>query len=136
MDLFFHFGPPNKVITDQGREFVNELNESLFSKFKVKHLITSAYHQQTNGQDELTNRTIKTALAKLVNQDKNNWDDFINPVLFAIRTSQQASTKVSPYMAMFGRKPKLVCEIKSDEKCKQAAEMEQNDVEEKTTTKL
>ena len=63
MDLFFHFGPPNKVITDQGREFVNELNESLFSKFKVKHLITSAYHPQTNGQDERTNRTIKTALA-------------------------------------------------------------------------
>ena len=104
----------------------------MFSKFKVKHLITSAYHLQTNGQDERTNRTIKTALAKLINQDKNNWDDFINPVLFAIHTSQQASTKVSPYMAMIGRKPNLFCEIESEGKCKHEAEMEQNDVEEKS----
>ena len=35
-------------------------------------------------------------------------------------------------MAMFGRKPKLFCEIESEGKCKQSTEMEQNDVDEKS----
>ena len=111
IDLFFRFGPPNKIITDQGREFVNAVNENLFATVNVKHLISSAYHPQTNGQDERTNRTLKTALGKLVNKEKTNWDELINPILFAIRTSKQESIKCTPYMAMFGRPPKLFCEI-------------------------
>ena len=87
--LFFHFGPPNKIITHQGREFVNALNEKLFTTFKIQHLISSAYHPQTNGQDERTNHTIKTALGKLVNSDKSNWDDYINPIMFAINRKAQ-----------------------------------------------
>ena len=52
---FFRFGQPNKIITDQGREYVNALNDKLFTTFKIQHLISSAYHPQTNGQDERTN---------------------------------------------------------------------------------
>ena len=85
-NLFFRFSPPNKIITDQGWEFVNDLNEKLFTTFKIQHPISSAYHSQTNGQDERTNRTIKTALFKLVNSDKSKWDDYINPIIFAINT--------------------------------------------------
>ncbi|KAI4833264.1 hypothetical protein KUCAC02_016174 [Chaenocephalus aceratus] len=41
-----------KIITDQGREFVNEVNRGVFDALGVKHCITSAYHPQCNGQDE------------------------------------------------------------------------------------
>ena len=56
---------------------------------------------------ERDNRTLKTALAKLVNEDSNNWDLLIPGVLFAYHTSVHASTKCTPFEVMYGRKAKL-----------------------------
>ncbi|CAM4720306.1 unnamed protein product [Leuciscus chuanchicus] len=44
------FGTVRKIITDQGKEFVNKLNSSIFSTLNIKHAVSSAYHPQTNGQ--------------------------------------------------------------------------------------
>ena len=45
-------GGVRKIITDMGREFVNECNKALFDTFGVVHAMTSAYHPQSNEQDE------------------------------------------------------------------------------------
>ena len=39
-------GCPETLITDQGREFVNQLSEALYSITQTEHRITSAYHPQ------------------------------------------------------------------------------------------
>lgn len=39
-------GCPETLITDQGREFVNELSAELYQITKTEHRITSAYHPQ------------------------------------------------------------------------------------------
>ncbi|CAM4735446.1 unnamed protein product [Leuciscus chuanchicus] len=44
------FGTVRKIITDQGKEFVNKLNSNIFSTLNIKHAVSSAYHPQTNGQ--------------------------------------------------------------------------------------
>ncbi|KAL3973850.1 calcitonin receptor-like [Sarotherodon galilaeus] len=46
----YTFGMVRKIITDQGKEFVNQLNNSIFSMLNIKHAVSSAYHPQTNGQ--------------------------------------------------------------------------------------
>ena len=53
------------------------------------------------------NRTLKTALAKLVNEDSDNWDLLIPRVLFAYHTSVHAFTKCTPFEVMYGHKAKL-----------------------------
>ena len=105
--MFYRFGPPKKILSDQGREFVNGLNEFLFSTFNIRHLITSAYHPQTNGQDERTNQIIKRALSKVANETQDNWDTLLEPVLFGLRTCVQSSTKFTPFFLMFGREARL-----------------------------
>ena len=55
--LFCRHWVPKRVQSDQGREFVNSLNESLFTMTGVKHLVSTAYHPQTNGLDERFNQT-------------------------------------------------------------------------------
>ena len=42
----------------------------------IKHFVTSAYHPQSNGQDECTNQTFKRALSKYANNEMNDWDRF------------------------------------------------------------
>ncbi len=41
------------------------LNDLIFDKFGICHLVTAAYHPQTNGQDERTNGTLKRHLSKV-----------------------------------------------------------------------
>ena len=36
------------VLSDQGREFVNQINKCLFERLKIDHRVSSAYHPQTN----------------------------------------------------------------------------------------
>ena len=50
--LFYRYGAPTKLLSDQGREFVNKLNDDLAKKFDIKRMITAAYHPQTNGLAE------------------------------------------------------------------------------------
>lgn len=103
------------LISDQGREFVNKVIDNLMKQLQTDHRIASAYHPQTNGQRERDNRTLKETLGKLVNDQGNDWDEFIPGVLLAYHTSVHDSTKCTPFEIMYGRKAKLPTDLKSVE---------------------
>lgn len=48
---------------------------------------------------------------KVVNEEANNWDDYIQPVAFAYRINIQSSSKFSPFELMYGVKPRLPCDL-------------------------
>uniref|UniRef100_A0A672G6V4 Gypsy retrotransposon integrase-like protein 1 n=1 Tax=Salarias fasciatus TaxID=181472 RepID=A0A672G6V4_SALFA len=115
----YTFGMVRKIITDQGKEFVNKLNDSIFTTLNIKHAVSSAYHPQTNGQDERTNQNIKRTLRKYVNQNHDDWDVHLPAVVYGINTSKQRSTRHTPYFLLFHRHPRLpavmnACPMKDD----------------------
>ena len=73
-------------MSDQGREFVNRLNEGLLKLRGTDHKITSTYHPWSNGLDE--RRTLSRALMKFFNDNQNDWDVHIKSILFAYQTSK------------------------------------------------
>ena len=77
----------------------------------VKHIISAAYHPQTNGLDERFNQMLQRSLLKMVEENKNDWERFLDPILLAYRTSKQASTKYSPFFLMYGREPRLLIDV-------------------------
>ena len=99
----FRYGCTQILLSDQGREFVNKVNKHLFKRFKTEHRISSAYHPQTNGLVERYNQTLQRSLVKLVNNNQDDWDELLDGVLFAYRTSRQKSTKFSPFELMYCR---------------------------------
>lgn len=107
-------GCMDALISDQGREFINQVIDKLLEKLQVHHRISSPYHPQTNGQRERDNRTLKSILCKLVNDECDNWDDLIPGALFAYHTSVHKSTRVTPFEVMYGRKAKLPLDIQQD----------------------
>ena len=88
-----------------------QVNEHLSQIFGITHKITAAYHPQTNGLDERTNGTLKRALSKLVNEHQNDWDVYLDPVLFGLRTSVQESSKYTPFFLMYNRKARLPVQL-------------------------
>lgn len=103
MHTHSRYGCTKVIISDQGREFVNQVNQKLFQMTKTVHRISSAYHPQTNGLVERFNQTVQRSLVKLVNSNQKNWDEKLDGVLFAYRTAQQKSTQVSPFELMYCR---------------------------------
>ena len=109
--LFCRHGVPKRVQSNQGREFVNSLNGQLFNLTGVQHIISTAYHPQTNGLDERFNQTLQRALLKMVDENESEWDKFLDSVLFVYRTCKQASTKYSPFFLMYEREPTLPVDL-------------------------
>ncbi|RXN04057.1 gypsy retrotransposon integrase 1-like protein [Labeo rohita] len=114
IDFFYKFGALKRLLTDQGREFVNKVNYSVCEKLGIMRSLCSPYHPQTNGLVEKLNGTIQRSLTKMVGEKPSSWDQHLKATLFALRTKKQITTKYSPYYLMFGREARYPCEVPSD----------------------
>ncbi|XP_012477506.1 uncharacterized protein LOC105793124 [Gossypium raimondii] len=56
---------PRAIISDKGTHFCNRTLKALFAQFGVTHKVSTAYHPQTNGQAESSNKEIKEIWRKL-----------------------------------------------------------------------
>jgi len=103
--LLSRWGPPEELLSNQGLEFVAELNHELSRQWGIKRQYAMAYHPQTNVQVEQFNRTLKAMIAKFVNGRQDNWGVYLLVFLYAYRTSPHKSKGHTPYKAMLGRAP-------------------------------
>lgn len=46
-----------------------------------------------------------------MNERQDNWDEYLDMVMFSMRTEHQSSTKYSPFEVMYGRKPVFPSEV-------------------------
>ena len=63
-NILSRFGTPRAIISDGGKHFCNRPFEALMRKYGITHKVATAYHPQTSGQVEVSNREIKTYLGK------------------------------------------------------------------------
>jgi hypothetical protein len=63
-EIICRHGCPQRILSDNGAHFKNELIQNLVQKFEIKHLFSTPYHPQTNGLVERHNRTICESIAK------------------------------------------------------------------------
>ncbi|XP_073153048.1 uncharacterized protein [Henckelia pumila] len=59
----------------------------LLKKYHVTHKVSTAYNPQSNGQDEVSNREIKSIMEKTVNQTRKDWILRLDDALWAYRTA-------------------------------------------------
>lgn len=91
--------------------FLLQLNKRVCGLLKIKRSLCSPYHPQTNGLVEKMNGTIQRALCKVVGNQPQMWDEYLDAVMFGLRTKKQVTTKYSPYYLMFGREARYPSEI-------------------------
>src|SRR6266496_3717864 len=90
--IICRFGTPRTLQSDRRTHFVNELIQRLTKRFKIKHSLSSPYHLQLNGLVERFNKMLCEGIAKLT-EEVDQWDRFIQPVLFAYRTKELKISK-------------------------------------------
>jgi transposase InsO family protein len=107
---FYTLGIPQQLVTDQGREYCNELEKHLWTTLKISHDTTTPYHPACNSAVETFNKILKHYIATaLVDAEalKLDWEAYLAPLLFAYNTAVSSSTKVTPFEATFGYDPRV-----------------------------
>ena len=66
------YGALRTIISDEGSHFADKPFAKLMSRYKVRHAMVLAYHPQSNGQVEVSNREIKNILEKIVNKSRKD----------------------------------------------------------------
>ncbi|PIK53020.1 hypothetical protein BSL78_10081 [Apostichopus japonicus] len=100
---FVHYGLPERLHTDQGRDFESKIIQELTRLLGVKKSRTSPYHPQGDPQPERFNRTLLNMLGTLEADQKEKWSQHLAVLVHAYNCSTNDSTGFSPYMLMFGR---------------------------------
>jgi len=101
------FSTPDFLITDNGREFDNNLIRILTNEFEIGHIKTTSYHPQTNSQCERFNRTLLGYLRNYVDRDTLDWEDKLKYAQISYNTQIHSSTGQCPHFLMFLEDPQL-----------------------------
>jgi hypothetical protein len=97
-------GVPKSIFSDRDSKFVSKFWESLHSALGTKLSLSVAFHPQTDGQSERTIQTLEDMLRACVLSWKGSWEDHLALVEFAYNNSYQASIKMAPFEAFYGRR--------------------------------
>ena len=95
-----HYGVPQVVLSDNGKEFKNELLQEACEQLGIEQRYTSSRTPQTNGYVERQNRTINVAFRAL--EDKTNWALHLPLVTSNINNSFIEGSPYTPAQYAFG----------------------------------
>ncbi|GJU84576.1 reverse transcriptase domain-containing protein [Tanacetum coccineum] len=109
--LFARFGTPRAIISDHGTHFCNDQFAKVMSKYGVTHRLATAYHPQTSGQVEVSNRGLKRILERTVGENRASWSDKLDDALWAFRTAFKTPIGCTPYKLVYGKSCHLPIEL-------------------------
>ncbi|GFS42022.1 hypothetical protein Acr_00g0077760 [Actinidia rufa] len=107
----YRFGIPKVIISDNARQFDNNVFKIFCLDLAISHHFSSPGHPQANGQVEVSNRTILRNLKARLERSKSEWAEELPSILWAYHTTSWIPTGETPYSMVFGTESVILVEI-------------------------
>eukprot|EP00170_Pyropia_yezoensis_P000369 contig_2095_g370 len=89
------YGPPDTLLTDNGHQLTSVHFQGVCRMLGIKHLTSTTYHPQTQGQVERYNRAIVAQLKAYVEDHQDTWDELVSALTVTYYSRPQSSTGVA-----------------------------------------
>nr|GEY46961.1 reverse transcriptase domain-containing protein [Tanacetum cinerariifolium] len=110
-DILVQFGAPRAIISDRGTHFCNDQFAKVMLKYGVTHRLSTAYHPQTSGHVEVSNRGLKRILERTIDENHASLSDTLDDALWAFCTAYKIPIGCTPYKLMYGKACHLPIEL-------------------------
>jgi len=100
-------GLPESVVSDRGLQFAAELTKKLNRMLGIQTKLSTAFHPQTDGQTERMNQEVEQYLRFFIEHRQKDWPEWLAMAEFAINNKVHMVTKVSPFMANYGKEVRM-----------------------------
>nr|GEX34509.1 reverse transcriptase domain-containing protein [Tanacetum cinerariifolium] len=101
--LFAGFETSRAIKSDRGTYFCNDMFAKVRSKYGVTHRLSNAYHPQTSGQVEVSNRGLKHIPERTVGENHASWSEKLDDALWAFKTAYKTPIGCTPYKLVYGK---------------------------------
>jgi len=105
--IVLEHGIPEKILTDQGTNFLSEIFKNTCRLLKIDKIQTTAYHPESNGALERSHRTLAEYLRHYINKDQTDWDEWVPYAMFAYNTTPHTATGYTPFELTYGHQAEL-----------------------------
>ena len=106
------FGIPRALVSDNGKQFDNLKFRDFCAELGIKNYYSSPAHPHSNGQEEVTIRTLKAVLKSKLENLKGKWVEYLPEVLWAYRTTCKSATQGTPFALAFGTEAVASIEVR------------------------
>nr|GEU75958.1 reverse transcriptase domain-containing protein [Tanacetum cinerariifolium] len=89
----------------------NDQFAKVMTKYGVTHRLATAYHPQTSGQVEVSNRGLKCILERTVGENHASWSDKLDDALWAFHTAFKTPIGCTPYKLVYRKSCHLPIEL-------------------------
>ena len=96
-EVFYYYGLPQSIVSDQGSQFISKMWKSLLKQLNISLLILISHHSETDSQTEYFNQKVKTELQLYVNHLQNNWVHWLSIVKFTDNNAVNKFIKITSF---------------------------------------
>ena len=100
-------GLPDDITTDRDSAFTSQFWKTLSSSLNIKLNLSTAFHQQTDGQSENAIQQLKQYLRHYIDYSQDDWTKYISMAEFSHNSRINSSTKATPFEANYGFLPSV-----------------------------
>jgi hypothetical protein len=95
---------PKTIVSIRDPKFTSNFWKGLFKGFRMNLNFSTTYNPDFDGQTKRVDRVIEDILRMYVMDKPSKWEDYLHLVEFAYNNGYQASLKMIPFEAIYGRK--------------------------------
>jgi hypothetical protein len=105
------FGRSHILLSDQGKNFLNNTIAKITKDFYIHHQNITPYHPKANKIVEYFNKILESASKKHCNLGRDDWELRVHANLWAYRTTCKNLTGYTPLRLVFGKEAVMPMEF-------------------------